>query len=92
MLDPPLEAFNEEMAHGLLLLCPWSLNPDLLDNIETDYHLHQVITDNVLVTTGRVPVPDHDDRALDLGVGKGPSVLHIDETSADGHFVCNLVT
>jgi hypothetical protein len=52
MLDPPLEAFNKEMVHRLLLLHPWSLNPNLLDNIETDHHLHQVVTDNVLVTTG----------------------------------------
>jgi hypothetical protein len=61
MLDPPLEAFNEEMAHGLLLLHPWSLNPDRLNNVETDHHLPQVVTDNVSVTTGRVLVPDHDD-------------------------------
>jgi hypothetical protein len=92
MLDPPLEAFNEKIAHGLLLLRPWSLNPDLLDNVETDHHLHHVVTDDMLVTTGRVPVPDHNNQALDPGVGKGPSVLHIDETSTDGCFVCNLVT
>jgi hypothetical protein len=92
MLDPPLEAFNEEMAHGLLLLRPWSPNPDRLDNVETDHHLPQVVTDDVSVTTGRVPVPNHDDRALDPGVGKGPSVPHINETPIDGCFVCNLVT
>jgi hypothetical protein len=78
MLDSPLEAFNEEMAHGLLL-CPWSPNPDHLDNVETDHHLPQVVTDDMSVTTGRVPVLDHDNRALDPGVGKGPSVLHINK-------------
>jgi hypothetical protein len=36
MLDPPLEAFTKEMAHSLLLLRPWILNPGLLDNVETD--------------------------------------------------------
>jgi hypothetical protein len=91
-LDPPLEAFNEEMAHSLLLLCPWSPNPNRLNNIETDHHLPQVITDDVSVTTSRVPVPDHNDWALNLGVGKGPSVPHINEMPADGCFVCNLVT
>jgi hypothetical protein len=91
-LDPPLEAFNEEMAHGLLLLYPWSSNPNCLDNVETDYHLPQVITDNVLVTTSQVPVLDCDDWALNPGVGKGLSVPHINKTPADRHFVCNLVT
>jgi hypothetical protein len=52
MLDPPLEAFNEEMAYGPLLLCSWSPNPDLFDKVETDHHLHQVVTDDVVVTTG----------------------------------------
>jgi hypothetical protein len=51
MLDPPLEAFNKEMAHGLLLLCPWNPNPDLLDNIEIDHHPHQVVIDDVFRTT-----------------------------------------
>jgi hypothetical protein len=80
------------MDHGLLLLCPWSLNPNLLDNVETDHHPYQVIIDDVLVTTSRVLVHDHNDRALNPGVGKGPSVLHINKTSVDRHFVCNLVT
>jgi hypothetical protein len=92
MLDTPLEAFNEEIAHSLLLLCPWSLNPNFLDNVETDHHPYQVVIDDVLVTTSQIPVHDHDDQALDPGVDKGPLVLHIDKMSADGRFVCNLVT
>jgi hypothetical protein len=91
MLDPPLETFNEEMAHGLLLLRPWSPNPNRLDNVKTDHHLPQVVTDDVSVTTNQVPVLNCDNRALDPEVGKGPSVLHINETPTDGHFVCNLV-
>jgi hypothetical protein len=51
MLDPPLEAFNKEMAHSLLLLRPWSPNPDHLNNVETDHHLPQVVTNNVSMTT-----------------------------------------
>jgi hypothetical protein len=39
-LDPPLEAFPEEMAHSLLLLLLWILNPSLLNNIEIDHHPH----------------------------------------------------
>jgi hypothetical protein len=92
MLDPPLEAFNEEMAHSLLLLRPWSPNPNHLNNIKIDHHLPQVIIDNVSVTTSQAPVLDHDDRALDPGVGKGPSVPHINEMPVDGHFIYNLVT
>jgi hypothetical protein len=92
MLDPLLEAFPEEMSHGLLLLHPWILNPGLLNNVETDPHLHRVVIDDVLVTIVRVPAHDYDDLALNPGAGKGPSALHLNETSVNRRFVYNLVT
>jgi hypothetical protein len=55
MLDPPLEAFTKEMAHGLLL-CLWIPNSGYLDNIVINHHLHRVITDDVLITIIQVPV------------------------------------
>jgi hypothetical protein len=92
MLDPPLENLHKGMAHSLLLCPPWTQNPDLLNNGKIGHYLLLVITDDMLATIIQVSPLVHDNLALTLGVGKGPTALHLNELSANGHSACNLVT
>jgi hypothetical protein len=59
---------------------------------EIGHYLPLVITDDVLATIIQVSPLVHDNLALTPGADKGPTALHLNKLSTNGHSACNLVT